>query len=190
MDDRFLLFGLESFNALLNQAFPTSINWEPTMMKISSSGFDETKLNGLLNQVVKIFNDPLEDLDDDLKYHVKQQMGYAISKKIVLKSDIIGEFTIEFLKEEPKIKLSKSTSEDLSKLPVINMNKNALLSVLGRKATILELILKKKMSITNTVELGQGFTRLLLAIPSLYLTRKELLAKLQQGLLALLSQFN
>lgn len=190
MDDRFMLFGMESFNELLNQVLPASVNIESVLMKIIGSGFDESKLSGLLSQIAKIFTDPLENLDDDLKYHMKQQLGYAINKKIVIKSDILGDLTVEILQKEPKIKIYKSTSEDITKFPVITLNKDAILSILGRKATMLEMILKKQISISNTIELAQGFTRLLLAIPTLYLTQKELLVKVQQGFQSLFSQFN
>ncbi|NHI93404.1 MAG: hypothetical protein EAX96_13035 [Candidatus Lokiarchaeota archaeon] len=190
MDERFLLFGLESFNALLNQVLPASLNWETSLVKITGSGFDENKLTNLLSQVVKILADPLETLEDDLKYHMIKQLEDAINKKIVIKSDILGEFKLEFIKEDPKIKISKLTSDDISKLPIVSINKEVILSILEQKSSMLEMILKKKMSLSNTSELSQGFTRILLSIPSLYLTRKELLSTIKQGFLSLLSQFN
>ena len=190
MDDRFLLFGLESFNELLNQALPQSINWESSLMKIASSGLDENKMTALLGQFVKIMMDPIGGLDDEMKYHIKKQASYAFYKKLVIKSDLIGEFTIELLKQEPHLKITKSTQDDLSKLPVITINKDALLSVLGGKATMLEMILKKQMVITQTVLLAEALTRFLLAIPALYLTNKDLLNKLQIGFQQLLTQFN
>jgi len=190
MDDRFLLFGLESFNELLNQALPKSVNWESSLMKITSSGLDENKMIMLIGQFAKIMMEPIEGLDDEMKYHIKKQVSYALEKKLVIKSDLTGELTIELLKEEPHLKISKSTPEDLSKLPVITINKDALLSVLGGKATMLEMILKKQMVITQPVLLADALTRLLLAIPALYLTNRDLLNKLQIGLQQFLTQFN
>ncbi len=190
MDDRFLLFGLESFNELLIQALPKSINWEDSLTKIASLGLDENKMTALLGQFAKIMMDPIESLDDDMKFHIKEQVSYAFNKKLVLKSDLASELTIEFLKDEPHFKVTKSTSEDLNTLPVIDINKDVLLSVLGGKATMLELILKKQMVITQTVLLADALTRLLLAIPSLYLTNKILLEKIQAGYTQFLTQFN
>ena len=190
MDDRFLLFGLESFNELLNQALPKSMNWESSLTKIASSGLDENKLTMLLGQFAKIMMYPIESLDDEMKYHVKQQVAHAFDKKLVLKSDLLGEVTIELLKAEPHLKITRSTQEEMSKLPVITLNKDALLSVLGGKASMLEMILKKQMTMTNTVLLAEALTRLLLAIPTLYLTNEDLMSKIQGGFQQFLSQFN
>ena len=190
MDDRFLLFGLESFNELLNQALPKSVNWETSLTKIASSGLDENKMTMLLGQFAKILMDPIENLDEEMKYHVNKQVSHAFDKKLVIKSDLAGELTIELLKNEPHMKIKKSTQEDLSKLPVISFNKDVLLSILSGKATMLEMILKKEMVITQTVLLADALTRFLLAIPALYLTNKELLNTLQVGLQQFLTQFN
>ncbi|MHA1784856.1 MAG: hypothetical protein ACTSVY_14470 [Candidatus Helarchaeota archaeon] len=190
MSDRFLLFGLESFNELLNQTLPQSMNWESSLEKIKNMGLDAQKLQDILGMVSSILIDPMTSLDEDLQLHMKRQMKYAYNKKIIIKSDILGEFAIEILKEKPKFKITKPTYDEINKLPVIVINKDALILILERKATMLEMLLKKTITISNTVELGEGFTRILLSLPSLYLTNEQLLAKTRQGFEKFFSQFN
>ncbi|MHA1146015.1 MAG: hypothetical protein ACTSRW_14830 [Candidatus Helarchaeota archaeon] len=187
-NERYLLFGIESFSAILAEVIPENGGLKKIVEQIQARSISEDKLKQLLGAIAELLFDAMLSAPD-VKEHSLKQLNRVADKAFILTSDYHSPWKIKINPNKPHISIDAPKEDDFDALPVVTITPEFLRRYAEGDRILMNAVLDGRIKIDKTLDFDIAYTRLILTLSAVFHTKKKAKEALVEGIRPFLNSF-